>query len=67
MQALRAQADKYEHHEEMLRTLLDQPNLDILMAEVVRIDTKAGRVTGVLTKTGAYFNCQAVVVTPALI
>jgi len=63
VQALRAQADKYEYHKEMLRTLLDQPNLDILMAEVVRIDTKAGRVTGVLTKTGAYFNCQAVVVT----
>lgn len=63
VQALRAQADKYEYHKEMLRTLLDQPNLDILMAEVIRIDTKAGRVTGVVTKTGAYFNCQTVVVT----
>jgi len=63
VQALRAQADKYEYHKEMLRTLLDQPNLDILMAEVIRIETKAGRVTGVLTKTGAHFDCQAVVIT----
>lgn len=63
VQALRAQADKYEYHKEMLRTLLDQHNLDILMAEVIRIDTKGGRVSGILTKTGAYFDCQTVVVT----
>lgn len=63
VQALRAQADKYEYHKEMLRTLLDQPNLDILMAEVTRIETKAGRVTGIVTKTGAHFDCQAIIVT----
>lgn len=63
VQALRAQADKYEYHKEMLRTLLNQQNLDIMMAEVARIETKSGRVTGIVTKTGAYFECQAVVVT----
>lgn len=63
VQALRAQADKYEYHKEMLRTLLDEQNLDIMMAEVTRIETAHGQVTGIVTKTGARFECQAVVVT----
>lgn len=63
VQALRAQADKYEYHKEMLRTLLDEPNLDILMAEVTHIGTSGGRVNGIITKTGAHFDCQTVVIT----
>lgn len=63
VQALRAQADKYEYHKEMLRTLLEEQNLDILMAEVTHIETSGGRVSGIITKTGAHFDCQAVVIT----
>lgn len=63
VQALRAQADKYEYHKEMLRTLLDEQNLDIVMAEVTRIEADKGKVSGVVTKTGARFDCEAVVVT----
>lgn len=63
VQALRAQADKEEYHREMLRTLEQTPNLNILMAEVERIEAANGRVSAVITKTGARFNCRAVVIT----
>ena len=63
VQALRAQADKYEYHKEMLKTLLDERNLDILVAEVEEIETSDSRVTGVITKTGARFACKAVIIT----
>lgn len=63
VQALRAQADKYEYHKEMLKTLLNEENLDILMAEVEEIDTSDNGVSGVITKTGARFACRAVVIT----
>ncbi|NLW92570.1 MAG: tRNA uridine-5-carboxymethylaminomethyl(34) synthesis enzyme MnmG [Syntrophomonadaceae bacterium] len=63
VQALRAQADKEEYHREMLRTLEATPNLSILMAEVDRIETENGRISGVVTRTGARFGCQAVVIT----
>lgn len=63
VQALRAQADKREYHKEMLLTLQQQDKLSILMAEVVDICTEGGRVTGLITKTGAYFACRAVVIT----
>lgn len=63
VQALRAQADKAEYHREMLKTLLRQPNLDVAMAEVERIETANKKVTGVITRTGARYNCRAVVVT----
>ncbi|SHH16466.1 tRNA uridine 5-carboxymethylaminomethyl modification enzyme [Thermosyntropha lipolytica DSM 11003] len=63
VQALRAQADKAEYHKEMLKTLLRQPGLDVAMAEVERIETVNGKVSGVITRTGARYNCRAVVIT----
>ncbi|MGI5879987.1 MAG: tRNA uridine-5-carboxymethylaminomethyl(34) synthesis enzyme MnmG [Syntrophomonadaceae bacterium] len=63
VQSLRAQADKHEYHEEMLKTLVNQPGLNILMAEVEQIETRAGKVTGIITKTGAHFKCRAVIIT----
>ncbi len=63
VQALRAQADKRQYHLEMLKTLFGQERLDVLMAEVEDIELGAGRVKAVVTKTGARFACQAVVLT----
>lgn len=63
VQALRAQADKYEYHKEMLKTLLNQRNLDLLMAEVEEIITAEDTVRSIVTKTGAKYNCKTVVVT----
>lgn len=63
VQALRAQADKYEYYREMLKTLQGQENLDILMAEVEEIILEDGAVKGIITKTGARYDCRTVVVT----
>ena len=63
VQALRAQADKRQYHMEMLKTLFNQKKLDILMAEVEDIELSAGRVKAIVTRTGARFECQALVLT----
>lgn len=63
VQALRAQADKQQYHLEMVKTLQQQNNLDLVMAEIKGIEAFQGKVTGVVTKTGARFNCRAIVVT----
>jgi tRNA uridine 5-carboxymethylaminomethyl modification enzyme len=63
VQALRAQADKQEYHREMVKTLQNQPGLDILMAEIQVIEANQGRISAVVTKTGARFSCRALVIT----
>ncbi len=63
VQALRAQADKHEYGREMIKTILKQSGLDLLMAEVEDIESDGDRVTAVLTRTGARYECQAVVLT----
>lgn len=63
VQALRAQADKHQYHWAMVDTLLRQPNLNLLMAEVENIEADGGQVSGVITRTGARYRCKAAVVT----
>lgn len=63
VQALRAQADKRQYHIEMLKTLSGQENLDILMAEVEDIELAGNQLQAIVTKTGARFECRAVVLT----
>lgn len=63
VQALRAQADKQQYQQEMLKTLLHQNKLKLIMAEVEEIETDQDGVTAIITKTGARFSCKAVVVT----
>lgn len=63
VQSLRAQADKQEYQKEMRKTVLGQSGLHLLMAEIVGIEAHDGRVCAVVTRTGARFLCDAVVVT----
>jgi tRNA uridine 5-carboxymethylaminomethyl modification enzyme len=63
VQALRAQADKHVYGREMIKTILAQPNLQLLMAEVEEIETENGRVKAIVTRTGARYGCKAVVLT----
>jgi glucose-inhibited division protein A len=63
VQALRAQADKHEYGREMIKTILGQERLDLLMAEVEQIESEDGKVKAIITRTGARYECQAVVVT----
>lgn len=63
VQSLRAQADKHEYHREMKKTILQQENLHLIMAEIEVIESRDGQVCAAITRTGARFECQAVVIT----
>ncbi|MDD6154212.1 MAG: tRNA uridine-5-carboxymethylaminomethyl(34) synthesis enzyme MnmG [Eubacteriales bacterium] len=60
--SLRAQADKWQYHIEMKRTIERQENLDMKQQEVVDIDVKDGKICGVMTRTHAYYGCKAIVI-----
>ncbi len=61
--SLRAQADKRRYHEEMKKTLETCENLLMKQGEAIDIDfNENGRVRGVLLRTGAYYECSAVVI-----
>ncbi len=61
--SLRAQADKKKYQYRMKSVLEEQENLSLRQLEVVELDVKDGKVQGVLTKNGGYFNCKAVILT----
>lgn len=60
--SLRVQADKRRYHEEIKKTLENEPNLELKMAEVVDILMEDDVVVGVVSQTGAVFKAKAVVV-----
>lgn len=61
--SLRAQADKNEYHIEMKKTLEHQENLDLKQGEAVDLIVEEGKVRGVIMKTGAYYESEAVIIT----
>lgn len=61
--ALRAQCDKKSYQNNMKFVLEQQHNLTVKQLMVERLLTKNGRVTGVLTHTGAEFSAPAVIIT----
>lgn len=61
--ALRAQADKKHYQGSMKAALEEQAGLDLKQALVERLIVEKGKVSGVVTSTGASFEAGAVVVT----
>ena len=61
--SLRVQADKHRYSQEMKRTLEKEDNLELKMTEVVKIAHEDNKVTGVITKNGAYYESKTVVIT----
>ena len=59
--SLRAQADKNRYKEEMKRVMENTPNLKIKQAEVTKILSENGQVTGVQTSSGAIYKAKAVI------
>lgn len=59
--SLRAQADKNKYHMEMKKTLENEENLDLKQAEVVDIIVENNKAKGVVTRTGAEYYCDAVI------
>ena len=60
--SLRAQADRRLYQQVMKHTLELQPGLQLKQAQITKILTKNGAVTGVQTQLGAIYDAKAVVV-----
>ena len=63
VQALRAQADKWQYHEQMKKVIEDTPNLTLRQATVDELIVKDGVCSGVITNTGAKYHAKSVVLT----
>ncbi|HEY8911489.1 MAG TPA: tRNA uridine-5-carboxymethylaminomethyl(34) synthesis enzyme MnmG [Desulfosporosinus sp.] len=63
VQALRIQSDKQAYHSRMRNILLDQPNLTISQGMVESLVVDNNRMTGVVTRTGARYEADNVVLT----
>ncbi|MGG3452901.1 tRNA uridine-5-carboxymethylaminomethyl(34) synthesis enzyme MnmG [Paenibacillus rhizolycopersici] len=61
--ALRAQADKFSYQHTMKETMEKEPNLTMLQGMVEELIVEDGQCVGVITKTGAEYRAQAVVLT----
>ncbi len=59
--SLRAQADKFKYTHEMKKVLEQIDNLLVKQQEVVEVKVEDGKVKGVLTNTGALYECKAIV------
>ncbi len=63
--SLRAQADKSKYHTEMKKTLENTDNLYIKQGEIVEIvvegEENNRRISGVISESGAFYKCKAVV------
>lgn len=59
--SLRAQADKKMYSNRMKHVIEREPNLTLKQVEVVEIESSEGKINGVLTRNGAFFQCKAIV------
>ena len=60
--SLRAQADRRKYQQVMKWTLEQQENLELKQAQITEIPVENGRVTGVRTQLGAFYDAKAVII-----
>ena len=60
--SLRAQADRRKYQQVMKHTLEKQENLQLKQAQIVKVLTENGQVTGVQTQLGAIYETKAVII-----
>ena len=60
--SLRVQTDRKQYHLAMKQALELTPNLYIHQGEITALDRQEGRVTGVYTQLGGYYEAKAVVI-----
>ena len=63
VQALRAQEDKSIYPQEMLKTLNNQENLEIMESLVEHLIVENGKISGVILETGEKIEAEAVILT----
>ncbi len=61
--SLRVQSDRVKYHTYMKSALEKTENLDIKQAEVTDIKVENGKVLGVVTKLGAFYSADCVIIT----
>ena len=60
--SLRAQADRRRYQEYMKQTLENQENLRLMQAQIVKVLTQEGKLSGVQTRLGAIYDAKAVII-----
>ena len=60
--SLRAQADRRRYQEYMKLTLENQDNLQLIQAQIVKVLTRDGAVSGLQTRLGAIYDAKAVII-----
>ena len=60
--SLRAQIDRKTYHRKMKQCVEEQENLQVKQAEIVKVETENGAVSGVVTATGAIYKARAVII-----
>ena len=60
--SLRAQADRRRYQEYMKQTLENQENLRLMQAQIVKVLTQEGKLSGVQTRLGAQYDAKAVII-----
>ncbi len=60
--SLRAQADRRRYQEYMKQVLEQQENLQLKQAQIVKVLTENGAVSGVVTQLGAIYDAKAVII-----
>ena len=60
--SLRAQADRRKYQQVMKHTLEQQENLQMKQAQIVKVLTRDGQVTGVQTQLGAVYHAKTVII-----
>ncbi|WEV70864.1 tRNA uridine-5-carboxymethylaminomethyl(34) synthesis enzyme MnmG [Lactobacillus sp. ESL0785] len=63
VRALRAQADKWQYHDQMKGVIENTPNLTLRQATVDELIVENGVCTGLITNTGARYHAKSVVLT----
>ena len=58
----RIQADRMLYHSIMKQTLENTENLQVIQAEIVSVDVRDGKICGVITKLGAYYETKAAII-----
>jgi len=61
--SLRAQIDRRSYQSYMKNVLESTENLDVKQAEVVEIKIENNKVKGIITHTGAFYGCKAIILT----
>ena len=60
--SLRAQADRRRYQAYMKQTLERQENLELKQAQITSIQTEDGKVTGLTTQLGGFYDAKAVII-----